>query len=104
MASGILGKASLSAATNTTLYTVPAATTTTLNISVCNLGTSGTARIQLAASATGTPAATEYFEYNTILNANQVLERTGIVVATGTNIVAFSDTPNITVMVWGVEN
>lgn len=104
MASGILGKASLAATTNTTLYTVPATTTTTLNISVCNQGTSGTARIRLAASATGTPAATEYFEYDTLVYANNVLERTGIVVETGTNIVAYSDTPNVTVMVWGIEN
>lgn len=103
MASGILGKASLAATTNTTVYTVPAATTTTLNISVCNLGISGTAKIRLAASATGTPSADEYFEYDSPINNNSIIERTGIVLDATKRIVAYSDTPNVTIMIWGIE-
>jgi hypothetical protein len=39
MATGLLGQAALAAATNTTLYTVPAGTFTVLGLSLCNRGT-----------------------------------------------------------------
>ena len=39
MATGILGQAALTAATNTTVYTVPATTFTVMAVSVLNRGT-----------------------------------------------------------------
>ena len=102
MASGRIGKANLSAATNTTVYTTPASTFTVATVSFCNRG-STTANIRLAVAAAGTPAASEYIEYDVSLGPNGVLERTGIVAQATKVIVARSSATNVSCVVMGIE-
>lgn len=103
MSSGILGQANLSAGVNTTVYTVPASTLTACNIALCNRSVNS-ANIRIALAATGTPALAEYIEYDFVLSANGgTLERTGIMLQTGKNVVVYSDVADISVSVWGVE-
>jgi hypothetical protein len=102
MASGILGQAALAATTNTTVYTVPAATLATVNISVVNTG-STQALFRLALAATGTPTTAEYIEYNVTLQPGSVLERNGIVLNTTKRVVAYSDAATVSVTVYGYE-
>jgi hypothetical protein len=102
MASGTLGQSSLAATTNTTVYTVPAAKIATFNLSVCNRS-STQATIRLAVAASGTPADAEYIEYDTVLEGNGVIERTGIVASATKNLVAFASTANVSVNVYGYE-
>ena len=102
MASGRIGKANLSAATNTTVYTTPASTFTVATVSFCNRGAS-TANIRLAVAAAGTPAASEYIEYDVSLGPNGVLERTGIVAQATKVIVARSSATNVSCVVMGIE-
>jgi len=103
MASGILGKADLAATTYTTIYTVPTGGLTTVNISTCNRNTLGV-KIRLAlAAATGTPADSEFIEYDTVLPANGVIERTGVVIGSDVKITAYSDTADVTVVAYGME-
>jgi hypothetical protein len=103
MASGILGQSAPSAATNTTVYTVPSAKVATFNVNLVNRGTA-VATIRIAVSATGTPGNTEWIEYGAQLLANGgILERTGIVAEATKNVVVYSDVANVTASVYGYE-
>lgn len=102
MATGRLGAVDLSAATDTVLYTVPTSTFTVATVSVCNRSNAAIT-VRLAISATGTPAATEYIEYETEILAKGVLERTGIVLDAGKKIVVRSSAANVTALAMGIE-
>jgi hypothetical protein len=103
MASGILGtQASLQANSLTSIYQVPADTVSYLNFNVVNTNaTPVTVRIALAAS--GTPTAAEYIEYNAEIAGYGVLERTGIALQENKVLVALSNTANVSISVYGVE-
>lgn len=102
MASGRLGASDLAATTNTTVYTVPASTLASINISVCNRNTT-TKKIRLALATSGTPGAAEYIEYDQSIPAGGVLERTGIVLDAGKTVVAYGESTGFSVVVTGVE-
>jgi hypothetical protein len=103
MASGILGTpADLVANTNTTLYSVPSDTFAVAAISICNRG-SEPARVRIALSATATPTAAEWIEFDQAVSANGVLERTGVVIEAGKNIVVRSSATSVNAMVFGIE-
>jgi len=103
MANGILGTpTAVGATTNTTVYTVPTDTFSVATVNVCNQNaTDVTVRIAVAAS--GTPTAGEYIEYGTTIVANGVLERSGIVLQAGKNIVVYSSDANVSVVCYGIE-
>ena len=102
MATGRLGVANLSAATDTTLYTVPAATFAVVTVSIVNRGaTAVTVRIAISASAT--PADSEFIEFDTSLSAKGVLERTGIVMDTGKLLVVRSSATSVNAVAYGIE-
>lgn len=102
MPSGILGQSNPAAATNTTVYTVPASIVTTATVSICNTGIS-VARVRIALSGTGTPDASEWIEYDAEVSASGVLERTGIVLNAAERVVVFSDSAALAVSVYGFE-
>lgn len=102
MATGRLGTADLSAATDTVVYTCPAATFTVLTCSVCNRGTTS-ANIRLAICDTSTPGTDEYIEYDVELLASGVLERTGLVLDAGKILVVRSSATNVSVVAYGIE-
>jgi hypothetical protein len=102
MATGRLGVADLSAATNTTLYTVPTSTFSVVTVSVVNRGSTA-ATIRLAVSASATPADSEFIEYDTSLSAKGVLERTGIVMDAGKLLVVRSSATSVNAVVYGIE-
>jgi len=104
MASGRLGAADLVSATNTLIYTVPATTLSVVNISVCNRNTTEIkVRIAHVDGAIGTLINEDYIEYDTVIQPNSVLERTGIVMKATHTIIAYSDTNNVSVQVHGIE-
>jgi hypothetical protein len=102
MATGRLGIADLSAATNTTLYTCPASTFTVATVSVCNRGAS-TCTVQLAIASAATPAVAEYIEFDATLSSKGVLERTGIVLDAGKLLVVRSSATSVSAVVYGIE-
>jgi len=103
MASGILGQSAPTATTNTTIYTVPAATVSVVNISIVNRGGSA-ATVRVALSATATPSDDEYIEYNTSVASTSVLERTGIVLDATKNVVVYASSADTSVSVYGLES
>ena len=102
MATGRLGVADLAAATNTTLYTVPASTFSVVTVSVCNRGASAAA-VRIAVASSASPADAEYIEYDVELLASGVLERTGLVLAASQRIVVYASATDITAVVYGIE-
>jgi hypothetical protein len=102
MATGRLGVADLSAATNATLYTVPANTFSVVTVSVVNRSASAVT-IRLAISSSATPADSEYLEYDTSLSAKGVLERTGLVIDAGKLLVVRSSAASVNAVVYGIE-
>ena len=102
MPTGRLGALDLAAHTDTTLYTVPAATVGTVNVSLCNRGTAA-ASVRIAAAAAATPTNAEFIEFDVVLPPNGVLERTGIVIHAGVRIVVRANQTNVSAVCWGFE-
>ena len=102
MATGRLGVADLSAATNTTLYTVPASTFAVVTVNIVNRGATA-ANIRIAVAATASPADSEYIEYDVSLAAKGVLERTGVVMDTGKLLVVRSSATSVNAVAYGIE-
>lgn len=102
MATGRLGAFDLVAATNTTVYTVPADTFTVVSLSICNRSNSAIS-IRVAVSDTSTPTSGEYIEYDAEILAKGVLERTGIVMQATKNLVVRSSTANVSAVAFGIE-
>jgi hypothetical protein len=102
MATGRLGTANLSAATNTTVYEVPEDTFAVVTLSVCNRGASP-CTVQVAICDTATPGDDEYVEFDTALSAKGVLERTGLVLKATEKIVVRSSAVSVSAVVYGIE-
>ena len=102
MATGRLGVADLAAATNTTLYTVPASTFSVVTVNVCNRGASAAA-VRIAVASSASPADSEYIEFDVSLAAKGVVERTGIVMDAGKLLVVRSSAISVSAVVYGIE-
>lgn len=102
MATGRLGASNVSATTNTTVYTCPADTYAVVAVNICNRGTSASA-LRIAIADADTPTAAEYIEYDSSVFANNVLERTGIVLSAGQRVVVYSSQADISAVVVGIE-
>lgn len=102
MASGVLGQVSLASTTNTTVYTVPSSTVSYVNVNVSNRNASDVA-VRVALASTATPTVAEYIEYESFIAPNGVLERTGLVLEAGRRVIAYSNSINVSVNVYGVE-
>ena len=102
MATGILGTADLAAATDTTLYTVPADNFSVGTVNICNRSSSA-ATVRIAVSSSGTPADADYIEYDSQVTANGVLERTGIVLDASKVVVVRSNAINVSAVCLGIE-
>lgn len=102
MATGVLGQAAPAATTNTTVYTVPAATVAVATVSIANTTVSPIA-VRLAVASSGTPTTSEFIEYDTVIAANGVLERSGIVMNASEAVVVFASAVGLAVSVYGYE-
>jgi hypothetical protein len=102
MATGLLGQAALAATTYTAVYTVPASTFTVLSVSVLNRGAS-TASVRVALADSTTPTNAEFIEYDIPIGVSGVLERTGIMINAGKQLVVYASNSNVSVSCFGIE-
>lgn len=104
MANGVLGSATLTAATYTQIYTVPADNFAVVTVSICNKNaTSINVRIALAKPGASLPVAGDYLEYETEIVPNGVLERSGIVLEADRKVFLRSSDADTDVTVMGIE-
>lgn len=102
MPSGKLGAAALVANTDTTVYTVPASTVSTVNVAIVNRGTTS-AVVNVAIAPGATPGNADFVEFGVTIPPNGILERTAIVAGAGERVVVRSSTADCTVRVHGFE-
>jgi len=102
MATGVLGRQDLSGGSDTAVYVVPADTFAVVTVNVTNRNTSSTS-VRIAISDSATPAAADYIEYDTELVANGTLERGGLVVDAGKNVVVRSSAGSVSAVAYGIE-
>jgi hypothetical protein len=106
MASGIYNRLSLTAATYTNVITTSQVATgkvSVVTLNIVNTSASANTNIRVALSATATPVAGEFLEYDTQLKPSGVLERTGIVVPTGMGLVVYSSAADTNAVAYGLE-
>ena len=102
----VLGQNNPSAATETTLYTVPASTQTVVSsIAICNqTASSATFRIAVRPSADATTVAKHYLVYGTTVGAaDTVILTVGVTMATGDKIMVFGSSANLSFSAYGSE-
>ena len=102
MASGVLGQVSLAPTTYTSVYTVPVTTLSYVNVNIANRNTTNVA-VRVAITTGATPTTAQFIEYDVDIAPNGVLERSGLVMDTGKQLVVYSDTTNVSVAIYGVE-
>ena len=102
MPTGRLGTADLTATTNTTVYTCPATTFAVASVSICNRNAT-TVTVRLGLSTTATPGTAEWLEFGVSLPANSVLERTGLVVDAGKQLVVWASGTGVSAVAYGIE-
>lgn len=102
MASGVLGQVALASTSYTTVYTVPSNTLAYVNVNVANRNATDIA-VRVALAATATPTNAEFIEFNSFIAPNGVLERTGLVLESGKRVITYSNSSNVSVNVYGVE-
>ena len=101
MTTGLLGSADLAANTLTTIFTLPAGSQS-FTVNVCNRNATNV-NIRIAPmSTTGTPTNAEWFVYDSGLQANNVMQLSGLTSGSAKLVVVYSDTANVSVNVYGV--
>ena len=101
----VLGQAAPTAATLTALYTVPAATATTISsITICNT-TSSTIKYRVSiAVANAADTIKQYIFYDVSITKNNTTSATlGITLAATDVVKVYSDTANVSFNLFGVE-
>lgn len=100
----VLGQVNPSATTATTLYTVPAATSTIVStLSIANLGVSTTYRVSVR-PAGATQADEHYLAYDVALAANDAVMLTlGITLAATDVVTAYAGTADLAFGLFGSE-
>jgi hypothetical protein len=101
----ILGQSSPSATTETTLYTVPAATSTVCSsVSICNRGgTQSTFRVSISQGG-GATANKDYLYYDVTLAGNDTFVATiGVTLATTDEVRVYSGNASLSFQLFGTE-
>jgi len=100
----VLGQSNPAATTNTTLYTVPAATQTVAStLSICNQGVSTTINVAVRPAGAALTAS-QYILYALPVNANDSLFLTlGVALATTDVVTIYAGTANVSFSLFGSE-
>ena len=89
-----------STGTSIELYQVPTGKTASFSINFCNR-TIGNVKVRLAFSITGTPASSDWVEYDVTILPKDTLQRLGIVLGSLMYVFVQSDTSGVSAQIWG---
>ena len=104
MANGRLAAVTPTANTDTLVYQVPASSTASVAISVCNTNTASTnVRISIENSSAVGIASTNCIEFDTSIVAKSVLERGGLVLGNQQKLFCNSSVSGVNFIVYGYE-
>lgn len=104
MANGRLASVTPNINTDTLLYQVPAASTASVAITICNTNSvSSNIRISIENSSAVGIASTNCIEYDTSINAYSVFERGGLVLGSQQKLFCKSSATNVNFIVLGYE-
>lgn len=100
----VLGQTQPSATTNTSLYTVPSATSTVCStLVICNMGVSTTYRVAVR-PAGATLSNQHYLAYEAAINQyDTVMLTLGVTLATTDVVTVYAGTSNVTFQLYGSE-
>ena len=100
----VLGQVSPAATTNTTLYTVPSATSTVAStLTVCNRSVATSVRVAIR-PAGATLSNEHYILYDAFVNANDTLFLTiGVSLSTTDVVTVYAGTANVSFNLYGTE-
>ena len=98
----IVGQSNPAAVTLTALYTVPASTSFSGSVIIANRSVATSFRVALS-PAGAADALTHYVAYDTAISANQVIQLTGIALATTDVIRVYATLATLTFTAQGVE-
>ena len=100
----VLGQTQPSATTNTSLYTVPSATSTVCStLAICNMGVSTTYRVAVR-PAGATLSNEHYLAYEAAINQyDTVMLTLGVTLATTDVVTVYAGTNNVTFQLYGSE-
>lgn len=105
MPSGVFAKVNVSSAETWTTLVAPAPSGTfkVTTVNLCNR-TSSDIKVRIALAANTTVTDADYIEYDTVIVANGVLERTGIVVDSTFGIQVYAAATGITATAYGIDS
>lgn len=102
MPSGRLAAVDMPAGINTVIYEMPTGKIQVFSINISNRNDSDVKiRLALVDGGLSDLADSDYLEYDTVVRANGVLERSGIALAGEQSLIGYSDTGNVSFTVWG---
>ena len=102
MASGRIAAVDMEAGVNTVLYEMPTGRILVLNVGISNRNDEDVKiRLALVNGGLSDLADSDYLEFDTIIRATGVLERTGIALAGEQSLIGYSDTGNVSFIIWG---
>jgi hypothetical protein len=104
MAIGRLATVNPPAENGNTVYQVPASHYSSVSINILNRSGSPTSyRLAILESASTSPSTSNYLEYDIVLDGNNFVERTGLVLSAGQKVWVRSPTSSLAINVYGYE-
>jgi hypothetical protein len=88
--------------TDEQLYQVPSGKLTSFSINFANR-TSVDIKVRLAVTGTSTPALGEWLEWDSVVPANETLQRLGLLAGALQYVFVRADTTGISATMWGIE-
>lgn len=101
MTSGRLAAVDISAGTNTLIYTVEGSKSFAVTLNICNRNDSDVVvRLAFVDGVLADLDDADYIEYDIIVRAGGLLERSGIKMTPGQSIIGYSNKSNVSFQVW----